>query len=53
MRPPVPFLDDAAERVYFVLVRRDAMQLSGYERFLNDYEVSAEVVARMGKIQQE
>ena len=44
-------LDDAAERVHFVLVQRDAMQLSGSERFLNDYGIPAEVLARMGKRQ--
>ncbi|MCD6050772.1 MAG: hypothetical protein K0Q55_2175 [Verrucomicrobia bacterium] len=36
-------LDAAAERVYFVLIQRDAMQLSGSETFLDDYEVPAEV----------
>ena len=44
-------LDDAAERVYFVLVQRDAMQLSGSATFLDDYGVPAEVVARMGQRQ--
>ena len=44
-------LDDAAERVYFVLVQRDAMQLSGSETFLDDYGVPAEVIARMGQRQ--
>ena len=44
-------LDDAAERVYFVLVQRDAMQLSGSETFLEDYGVPAEVIARMGQRQ--
>ena len=42
-------LDDAAERVYFVLVQRDAMQLSGSETFLDDYGVPAEVKARTGQ----
>ena len=42
-------LDDAAERVHFVLVQRDAMQLSGSETFLEDYGVPAEVIARLGK----
>jgi hypothetical protein len=42
-------LDDAAARVYFVLVQRDAMQLSGSETFLDDYGVPAEVIARMGQ----
>ena len=44
-------LDDAAERVYFVLVQRDAMQLSGSETFLDDYGVPAEVIARIGQHQ--
>src|SRR5258706_6943625 len=42
-------LDDAAERVHFVLIQRDAMQLSGSETFLEDYGVPAEVIARMGQ----
>jgi|SRR5882672_8466647 len=42
-------LDDAAERVYFVLIQRDAMQLSGFETFLDDYGVAAEVIAWMGQ----
>ena len=42
-------LDDAAERVYFVLIQRDAMQLSGSETFLDDYGVPAEVIAWMGQ----
>ena len=44
-------LDDAAERVYFVLIQRDAMQLSGSETFLDDYGVPAEVIAWMGQRQ--
>jgi hypothetical protein len=40
-------LDDAAEQVYFVLIQRDAMQLSGSETFLDDYGVPAEVIAWM------
>jgi hypothetical protein len=42
-------LDDAAERLFFVLVQRDAMQLSGSETFLDDYGVPAEVIAWMGQ----
>ena len=42
-------LDDAAERVYFVLIQRDAMQLSRSETFFDDYGVPAEVIARMGQ----
>jgi hypothetical protein len=40
-------LDEAAERVYYVLVQRDAMQLSGYEGFFDDYEVPDEVRTRL------
>jgi hypothetical protein len=42
-------LDDAAERVHFVLIQRDAMKLSGSESFLEDYGVPAEVKARLGQ----
>lgn len=42
-------LDEAAERVHFVLIQRDAMQLSRSETFLDDYEIPAEVIARMGQ----
>jgi hypothetical protein len=42
-------LDDAAERVHFVLIRRDAMQLSRSETFFEDYGVPADVIARLGK----
>ena len=41
-------LEEAAERVHFVLIQREAIKLSGYDRFLEDYEVPAEVRARMG-----
>jgi hypothetical protein len=46
-------LDDAAERVHFVLVQREAMKLSGAETFLDDYGVPAEVLGRMGTGEQE
>src|SRR5262245_24920950 len=42
-------LDDAAERVHFVLIQRDAMKLSWSETFFDDYGISAEVIARMGQ----
>jgi len=42
-------LDEAAERVHFVLIQRDAMQLSWSETFLEDYGVPAQVIARMGQ----
>ena len=41
-------LDEAAERVHFVLIQRDAMQLSGSETFFKDYGVPAEVRSRLG-----
>ena len=44
-------LDDAAKQVYFVLIQRDAMRLSGSETFLDDYGVPAEVIAWMGQRQ--
>ena len=41
-------LEDAAERVYFVVIQREAMKLSGYEQFFEDYGVPDEVRTRMG-----
>jgi tagatose-1,6-bisphosphate aldolase non-catalytic subunit AgaZ/GatZ len=41
-------LEEAAERVYFVVIQREAMNLSGYEEFFTDYDVPSEVRARMG-----
>ncbi len=41
-------LAEAAERVYFVIIQREAMRLSGSEKFFEDYEVPAEVKARLG-----
>ena len=41
-------LEDAAERVYFVVIQREALKLSGSEEFFEDYEVPAEVKTRMG-----
>ena len=43
-------LDEAAGRVYSVLVQREAMKLSGSETFLNDYGIPKEVIARMGQL---
>ena len=40
-------LEDAAERVYFVVIQREAMKLSGYEGFFQDYEVPNEVRTRL------
>src|SRR5262245_5071202 len=41
-------LAEAAERVHFVLIQREAMQLTRSETFFEDYEVPAEVQARLG-----
>jgi hypothetical protein len=40
-------LDEAGERVYFVIIQREAMQLSCFEGFFDDYEIPAEVRARL------
>ena len=42
-------LDDAAERVHYVLIQREAMRLRHSAEFLEDCEVPAEVKARMGR----
>ena len=42
-------LDNAAERVHFVLIQRDAMKLSWAETFFEHYGVSDEVRARLGQ----
>ena len=41
-------LEDAVERVYFVVIQREAMKLSGYEQFFETYEVPDEVRSRLG-----
>ena len=41
-------LEEAAERVYFVVIQREAMKLSYYEKFFEDYGVPEEVKARLG-----
>ena len=41
-------LEDAAQRVHFVLIQREAMKLSHFEHFFELYGVPAEVRARMG-----
>src|SRR4030095_10618248 len=40
-------LEEAAERVHFVVIQREAMQLSGCEDFFKHYEVPDEVRARL------
>lgn len=42
-------LEDAAERVHFVLIQREAMRLSRSETFFEDYDVPPEVIARLGQ----
>ena len=44
-------LDEAAERVHFVVIQRDAMQLLWSETFIDDYGVPADVRARVGQPQ--
>jgi hypothetical protein len=44
----VELVEDAAEKVFFVLIQREAMKLSGYEKFLEDYDVPHEVKVRLG-----
>ena len=41
-------VEDAAERVYFVVIQREAMKLSYYEEFYEDYDVPDEVRSRLG-----
>ena len=41
-------LEDAARRVHFVLIQRDAMKLYHFEQFYEVYGIPAEVKARMG-----
>ena len=49
VRRRTQLLDEAAERVHFVVIQRDAMQLTWSETFLDDYEVPADVRARVGQ----
>ena len=41
-------LEVAAERVYFVIIQREAMKLSRDEHFFEHYEVPDEVRTRLG-----
>jgi hypothetical protein len=47
--PRSQLLDEAAERVHFVLIQRDAMKLSSRETFFDDYGVPDEVRVRLGR----
>ncbi len=46
-------LEDAAQRVHFVLIQREAMKLSHFEHFFELYGVPDEVRARMGVSKQQ
>jgi len=41
-------LEDAAERVYFVIIQREAMKLSCSGQFFEDYGIPDEVRTRLG-----
>jgi len=41
-------LEDAAERVYFVIIQREAMKLLCSEEFFEDYEIPDDVRTRLG-----
>jgi len=41
-------LEEACERVHFVVIQREALQLYCSEGFFEDYEITDEVRARMG-----
>jgi hypothetical protein len=41
-------LENAVERVYFVVIQREAMKLSCFEEFFQDYEIPNEVRTRLG-----
>jgi hypothetical protein len=49
VRRRTQLLDEAAERVHFVVIQRDAIQLTSSETFLDDYGVPADVRARVGQ----
>ena len=49
VRRRTQLLDEAVERVHFVLIQRDTMQLSWSETFLDDYGVPPDVRARVGQ----
>ena len=41
-------LEDAVERVYFVVIQREAMKLSCSEEFFKDYDIPDEVRTQLG-----
>jgi hypothetical protein len=48
MKRRCELLEDAAERVYFVIIQREAMKLSQDPAFFERYEVPDEVSSRLG-----
>src|SRR5579871_5646419 len=45
--------EEACERVYFVVIQREALELPCFEGFFEDYEIPDEVRTRMGPKRQE
>jgi hypothetical protein len=45
----IELLEAAAERVYFVVIQREAIKLSRSDELFKDYEVPEEVRLRMGR----
>ena len=43
----IELIDDAAERVYFVVIQREAMNLPCFVEFFEDYEIPDEVKTRL------
>jgi hypothetical protein len=41
-------LEEARERVYFVVIQREAMKLPTFEQFFDDYEIPDEVRTQLG-----
>jgi hypothetical protein len=41
-------LEEACERVYFVVIQREAMNLSCFEEFFKGYEIPDEVRIKLG-----
>ena len=45
-------LEAACERVFFVVIQREAMKFSCFEEFFKDYEISDEVRTQLGSRRQ-
>lgn len=46
-------LEEARERVFFVVIQREAMKFSCFEEFFKDYEIPDEIRTRLGPRRQE